>query len=87
MSPVLLAWFGMAVLVEVGSSVGLCFWLRSRGLRVSSIWYGFPGYLESLYVRWRNSHAQSARTLVVLRVLSKANLIAAGAVFIARAVR
>jgi hypothetical protein len=42
-------WFGTAVLIELFSSIGLRFWLRSRGVRVSPFCYGMPGCMERLY--------------------------------------
>ncbi len=82
MNPLLLGWFAGAVLLEVGSSVALYYWLRANGVAVSWLRYGFPGYLESLYVQWCRSQGRSPRRVVVVRIFSLANLIAAVASFI-----
>ncbi len=75
-------WFAFSVLLEVGSSVALYYWLRANGVAVSWLRYGFPGYLESLYVQWCRSQERSPRRVVVVRIFSLANVIAAAASFI-----
>lgn len=83
MVPVLLAWFMVSVVVEVGSSIVLFVLLRRHGETVSFVMYGLPGYLESRYLRWCYSNGRSGRTVVILRVLSLLNVVAAAVVFIA----
>lgn len=83
MVPVLLAWFMVSVVAEVGSSLALFVLLRRRGETVSFVRYGIPGYLESRYLSWCHSNGHSGRTVVTLRVLSLLNVVAAAVVFIA----
>ncbi|TMA19333.1 MAG: hypothetical protein E6J88_18510 [Deltaproteobacteria bacterium] len=82
MIPVVAVWFAGAVLLEVGSSVALYLRLRSAGIPISWLRYGFPGYLESRYISWRRSRNESAYLAVFLRVASLLNLVAAAIVFI-----
>jgi len=80
--PIVAVWFAGAVLLEVGSSVALYLRLRSAGIPISWLRYGFPGYLESRYISWRRSRNESAYLVVFLRVASLLNLVAAAIVFI-----
>ena len=75
-------WFVTAVLVELFSSMGLCFWLRSRGVRVSPFCYGMPGYMERLYKQWCETHGRSAKGFVIFRAVALVNCVLALIAFI-----
>ncbi len=75
-------WFGTAVLIELFSSIGLRFWLRSRGVRVSPFCYGIPGCMERLYKRWCETHGRSAKGFVIFRVVALVNCVLATIGFI-----
>lgn len=84
MRQAMMLWFCLAVLLEIGSSVALRWFLKRRGVYVSPMLYGVPGYLEWLYVRWCRTEGRVANVVVASRMLLLANAIAAAACFIVK---
>ncbi len=82
MNPAVAVWFASAVLLEVESTVFLYFRLRSEGVTVARVRYGFPGYLETLYLRWCRDRGRAVRPWIALRVVSVVNVVAATAAFV-----
>jgi hypothetical protein len=78
----IIIWFVVAGLIEISSSISLLFWLRRHGVKLIFGLRGTPGYLEYAYIKWCRSQGCSWTTVVVLRIISIINLIAAGVVFI-----
>jgi hypothetical protein len=81
-SEVIFIWFGLAILVEVASSVVLLLWLRRRGVKVLFGLTGIPGYLERAYLKWCRSQGHSGKRVLLLRALSIINVIIAALVAI-----
>ena len=75
------AWFGLAILVEVVSSVVLRLSLRRRGVLVVGL-TGMPGYLERAYLMWCRSQGRRSTGVLVFRLISLVNVIAAAVVAI-----
>lgn len=86
MRQAIMFWFCLAVVLEIGSSMALRWFLRRRGVYVSPMLYGVPGYLEWLYARWCRTEGRVANVVVAFRMLLFANAIAAGACFIVKVI-
>ncbi len=82
MNPAVAVWFASAVLLEVESTVLLYFRLRSEGVTLSRVRYGFPGHLETLYMQRCRARGRAVRPWIALRVVSVVNVVAATAAFI-----
>ncbi len=78
---VIAIWFAISVLVEIGSTVTLWVWLRRRGMKPDFFFTGIPGYLESFYVEWCQSHGRRYSVLIDFRTCWLINTILAGISF------
>jgi len=76
------AWFGLAILVEVVSSVVLRLLLRRRGVKLVFGMTGMPGYLERAYLTWCRSQGHRSTGVLFFRLVSLVNVIAAAVVAI-----
>ena len=76
------AWFGLAILVEVVSSVVLRLSLRRRGVKLVFGLTGMPGYLERAHLMWCRSQGRRSTGVLVFRLISLVNVIAAAVVAI-----
>lgn len=77
----MILWFGISVLFELGSSLALRWFLRRRGVHVSSMLFRAPGYLERLYVQWCRTEGRTSNLVVTIRIVSIVNVVAAAICF------
>jgi hypothetical protein len=77
-----IVWFIVSVLLEVVGTAVFRFWLRRKGVQISSLVGGVPGVLEYAYMQWCRSQSRSAVPVLVFRGISLLNAIAASGFFI-----
>jgi hypothetical protein len=70
-------WFSNAVFIVVFGNLAFYLYLREAGVRVSFTWAGTPGYLDYVYYTWRRDQNRSSFLVILLRILSLANALAA----------
>jgi hypothetical protein len=70
-------WFFTAVLIAVFGHVALYLYLLLAGVRVSFFFSGTPGYIDYLYRNLRRGQNRSSVLVILLRILSFANVAAA----------
>ena len=75
-------WFSTAVLIEVFQNFALYLYLRRAGVKVSFAFAGTPGYLDHLYYALRRDQNRSSFLVILLRMLSLANVVVAAIYFI-----
>lgn len=76
METIISIWFVVSVIIEISSTLVLFHFLRKRGVKLSFILRGIPGYLEKAYSEWCKSQGKSSKKVINLRILSMINLIA-----------
>jgi len=69
-------WLIASMLLEIGTSVPLYFWLRRR-IEVSPALYGVPGYLERRFLSWCRQESVDGRFVVTVRIGLMVNLLLA----------
>jgi hypothetical protein len=79
---IVVVWFMCSVLIEVIGNAVFYYWLRRKGIPLSSLFAGTPGYLDWVYVRWSRERHHSPKRLLLMRALSLMNMVAAAVVFI-----
>jgi len=76
------AWFALAILVEIASTIGLRLWLTRRGAKPIYLLSGVPGYLEQFYWKWSNTQGHPSKRVLILRTISPINVILASVFFV-----
>jgi len=79
---IIFIWFASSVLIAVVGNFAFWIWLRRRGIKLIFGLVGTPGYLDYVYLKWCREQGRSGKAIIILRVLSVSNVIAAGIVFI-----
>jgi hypothetical protein len=80
--PTKVIWFATAVLIEVIQNLALYLYLRRAGVKVSFAFSGTPGYLDKMYHGLRRDRSKSSLLVILVRILSLANVVAAAIYFI-----
>jgi hypothetical protein len=70
-------WFASAVFIAVFGNVALYLYLRCKGVRIIFAFGGTPVYLDYLYYALRREQNRSGLSVILLRILSFANVAAA----------
>ncbi len=80
----IIIWFAVSVLIAVVGTFVFWLWLVRRGVKLTFMWTGTPGYLEYAYVKWCRSEGRPLnRGVIVFRAVSIINVVIAAAFFIA----
>ena len=84
----IIIWFAVSVLIAVVGTFVFWLWLVRRGVKLTFMWTGTPGYLEYTYLKWCRGEGRTLnRGIIVFRAVSIINVVIAAAFFIAFAAR
>jgi hypothetical protein len=73
-----MTWFIVSLITHLLSGVVLALWLSRRGIEMTSVFSGMPGYVEKRYRDWALKAGRSPKLIINLRIISTINVAVAG---------